>query len=133
MPVFIAGAGDMRRDQHPRVGPKPLHRRMLELADVYVESGAAQVIMLQSVGQGVFVDDLSTRDVDQDAARFHRGEAVFVEKAGCVRRPLAADRDDVAAWQERVEIGGAAEFTESRGQGLVRSCMTAGADYMHSQ
>ena len=67
--ILVAGARDMRRHQHPRIGPQPRRRRMLEFADIDVEHDAAQTIALQRVGERVFVDDLTARDIDQHASR----------------------------------------------------------------
>ena len=32
MPILVSGAGDMRRDQHPRIGPEPHHGCVLAAA-----------------------------------------------------------------------------------------------------
>jgi hypothetical protein len=69
---------------------------MLELADIDIEHGAAQVVAGQRVSQRVLIDDLAPSDVDEDAVRLHRGETVLVEQAVRFRRPLATDGDDIA-------------------------------------
>src|SRR3954453_17492807 len=92
---------------------------MLELADIDIERDAAQAALIERLGERVLVDDLAARDIDQDAALFHQGETVLVEEPGRLRRPLAADRDDIGIRQKAVEIGGAAHFAEALRQWLA--------------
>src|ERR1700693_3435221 len=106
----------MRRDQYPRIGPQPRQRCVLEFADINIERGAAQMIAPERLGEGLLVDDLAPRDIDEHAPRLHRGKAVLVEETGCLRRPLAADHHEIALRQESIDIRGAAEFAESRWQ-----------------
>src|SRR5215467_11758912 len=47
VPVFVAGARDMRRDQYPGVGPQPRRRRMLEFTDIDIECGTAQMTAVE--------------------------------------------------------------------------------------
>src|SRR6516164_1398802 len=41
VPVFVTGARDMRRDQHPGVRPEPHWRQVLEFSDIDIECCAA--------------------------------------------------------------------------------------------
>src|SRR3954452_21949960 len=102
---------------------------MLELADIDIERDAAHAALIERLGERVLVDDLAARDIDQDAALFHQREPVLVEYPRRLRRPLAADRDDIGIWQKAVEIGGAAQFAEALRQWRVRlRRVAAGAD-----
>ena len=96
VPILVAGARNVWREQHSGIGPEPSHRGMLELANIDIEHGAAQVIAGQRVSQSVLIDDLAPSDVDEDAVRLHSGETVLVEQAVRFRRPLATDGDDIA-------------------------------------
>jgi len=53
----------MRRDQHPGIGPKPRHGRVLEFTDIDIESGAAQMITLKRVDEGLLIDDFASSTV----------------------------------------------------------------------
>src|ERR1700692_835818 len=108
----------MRRDQYPRIGPEPCHRRVLEFADIDIEGRTAQMIALERIDEGLLVDDLAPGDVDEHAPRLHRGKTVLVEETGCLPRPLTADHHEIALGQEPIEIPGAAELAESCWQGL---------------
>src|SRR5215207_8055071 len=79
MAILIAVARDMGRDQHPRVGPKPRHRRVLEFTDIDVKDGATQMIALEHISEGILIDDLPAGDVDEHGSRFHGGEAIRIE------------------------------------------------------
>src|SRR5262245_38001470 len=133
MTVLITGGRDMRRDQHPGIGPEPWRWRVLELADIDIERCAAQMIALERVGEGLLVDDLTPGDVDEHAPRLHRCKAVLVEETGRLRCPLAADHHEIALRQEPIEIPGAAKLAESRWQGLVWVRVAAGADDPHAE
>src|SRR6266404_7657558 len=87
----------------------------------------------QSVGEVVLVDDLAAGDIDEDAPRFHRGEAFPVEEPMGLRRPLAANRDEIAVWQVSIEISRATDLAEPRGQGLALPGATPGADDPHPE
>ena len=133
MPILVTRARDMRRDQHPRIGPEPRHGRVLEFTDIDIERRAAQTIALEGVGEGFLVDDLAPGDVDEHGPRLHRGKAVLVEEMGRLRRPLAADHHEIALRQEPIEITGAAKLAESRWQGPVWVQVAAGADDPHAE
>src|ERR1051325_2503307 len=101
---------------------------MLELADIDIERGAAQMAPVERIGERVLVDDLAARDVDEDAALSHQRKALLVEKARCLRRPLAAHDDEIALRQHAVEFRGAPQFAEARRQWLAgRRSAAAGA------
>jgi hypothetical protein len=51
--VLVAAVRDMRRDQHPAIGPQLRHRQPLEFADIDIERRAAEVIALQRVEKGI--------------------------------------------------------------------------------
>src|ERR1700674_3987063 len=91
------------------------------------------MIALERVGEGLLVDDLAPGDVDEHAPRLHRGKAVLVEEAGCLRCPLAADHDEIAVRQEPIEILGAAKLAESCWQGLDWGRVAAGAEDPHAE
>src|SRR6516165_1829078 len=133
MPVFVTGARDMRRDQHPRIGPQLRRRRMFEFADIDIEHDAAQMIALKRVGQGLLVNDLAACDVDEHAPRLHYGKAVFVEETRRLRGPLTADHDKIAGGQIAVELRRCAEFTEPVRQRGARIGVPAGADDSHPE
>src|SRR6266699_1594851 len=57
MPILVSGARDMRRDQHPRIGPEPRHGRVLEFTDMDVERSAPYVIAAKRIDEGFLVDD----------------------------------------------------------------------------
>src|SRR5215471_16399505 len=101
---------------------------MLEFADINIKRCAAQMIALERVGEGLLVDDLTPRDVDEHAPRLHRCKAVLVEETGRLRCPLAADHHEIALGQEPIEIPGAGKRAESRWQGPVWVRVAAGAD-----
>lgn len=82
MPILVSGARDMRRDQHPRIGPEPRHGCVLEFTDIDIERSASYVIAAKRINEGFLVDDLAPRDVDEHAPRLHRGKAVFVKETG---------------------------------------------------
>src|SRR6476661_6519489 len=65
MTVLIAGRRYMRCDQDLGIGPESRRRRVLEFAGINIERGAAQMIVLERVGQGLLVDDLTPGDVDE--------------------------------------------------------------------
>src|SRR5439155_20866834 len=112
----------------------PRRRQMLELADIDIERDAAQPTLIERLGERVLIDDLAARDIDQDAALLHQREAVLVEEARRLRRPLTADRDDIGIRQKAVEIGGAAQFAEALRQWLARlRRVAAGADDPHAE
>src|SRR5689334_22019952 len=113
MTIPIAGSRNMRRDQHPRIGPEPRRRRVLEFADIDVERRASQMVALQRVGQRLLVDNLTPGHIDEYAARLHLRKAVLVEKTRRLRCPLAADHHEVALPQEPVEILRPAELAKS--------------------
>ena len=94
---------------------------MLEFPDIDIENDAAQVIALEGISERILVDDLAPGDIDEEAPRLHGGEAILVKESVRLRRPLAADHDDVASRQEPVEIPRAAELCESRRQGRIGS------------
>ena len=98
------------------IGPERRHRRALELAYVHVERGTAQVTALQRVGERFLVNDLSTRNVDQNATCLHGCKALLVKQTRCLPRPLAADHHGIALWQEAIEGFGTAELAKSRRQ-----------------
>ena len=41
MPILVTGARDMRRDQHPRIGPEPRYGSVFEFTDIDIERGAS--------------------------------------------------------------------------------------------
>src|SRR5229473_4017939 len=123
----------MRRDQYPWIRPEPCHRHVLEFTDINIESCAAQVIVLERLGEGPLVDDLAPGDVDDHAPRLHRGKAIRVEEAGCLRRQLAADHYEIAIRQEAIEIVRAAKLAESEWQRPVRLGVSAGAEDPHPE
>src|ERR1051326_7452701 len=100
---------------------------MLELADIDIERGAAQMAAVERIGERDLVDDLAARYVDEDAALFHQRKALLVEEARCLRRPLAAHDDEVALRQHAVEFRGAPQFAEARRQWLPRGQNGRGA------
>src|SRR5436305_2705235 len=107
---------------------------MLELADIDIERGAAQMPPLERIDERALVDDLAARDVDEDAALFHQRKALLVEEARCLRGPLAAHDDEIALRQDAVEFRGAPQFTEARRQLLTgRRSGAASADYPHPE
>src|SRR6266853_101258 len=67
VPILVAGARDMGRDQHPRIGPQLGQRRVLELAVIDIEHDTPQATAAQRVNEGCLIDDLAARDVDQYA------------------------------------------------------------------
>src|SRR6266436_2389170 len=133
MTVLIASGRNVRRDQHPGIGPETRHRRVLEFADINVERGAAQMITLKRVRESLLVDDLAPGDVDEHASRLHRGKAILIEQAGCLRRPLAADHHEIAPRQEPIEILRPAELVESGWQWRARVRVAAGAEDPHTE
>jgi hypothetical protein len=60
MTVLIAGRRNMRRDQHPRIGPQPRQRRVLEFTNVDIERGAAQLTAIERIRESLLVDDLAS-------------------------------------------------------------------------
>src|SRR5262249_57715381 len=66
MTFVVAGTRYMRRDQNARVLPQPLRRQMLELADIDIERGAAQMAAVERLAEGVFLDYFAPRDIDHD-------------------------------------------------------------------
>jgi hypothetical protein len=59
MPILVDGARDMRRDQHPPIGPEPRHGRVLEFTDVDIEHSASYVTAAKRIDEGFLVDDLA--------------------------------------------------------------------------
>jgi len=59
VPILVAGARNVWREQLSGIGPEPSARGMLELADIDIEHGAAQVVAGQRVSQSVLIDDLT--------------------------------------------------------------------------
>jgi hypothetical protein len=57
--VFVAGVGDMRRDQHPAIRPEKRHWWALKFADIDVERRTTQMTALKSVEKGFLIDDLA--------------------------------------------------------------------------
>src|SRR2546423_15127917 len=47
MALVVAGARDVWRDQHPRIGPQPRRRQMPEFPDLDIERDAAQTALIQ--------------------------------------------------------------------------------------
>src|SRR3954471_18681776 len=91
------------------------------------------MIACQSFGQGVLIDNFAARDIHQDAARLHRCEARVREQAIRLRRPLAADRHDIAVRQKPVQLSRAGNSAETRLQAAVWRWAAAGADNMHAE
>jgi hypothetical protein len=56
--VLVGDRADVRGDEHARIGPQALRRGALELADVDVEGGAAQMAALEGLGERILVHDL---------------------------------------------------------------------------
>src|SRR6516164_7005298 len=112
VPVFVAGARDVRRDQRSGVGPELPRRQVLEFADIDVECGTAQVTAFESVGQGILIDNFAARNIDQHAARLHPAKALVVEQTVGLLGPLAANYDKIARRQVAVEIVGPTELTK---------------------
>jgi hypothetical protein len=133
MPILVSGARDMRRDQHPWIGPEPRHGCVLEFTDIDIERSASYVIAAKRVDEGFLVDDLAPRDVDEHAPRLHRGKAVYVKETGRLRRPLAADHNKIAFRQEPIEILRAAELAEPRRQGQAWLRVAAGTKDPHTE
>src|SRR5580700_2737257 len=134
MPVIVAGTRDVRRDQHLGVRPQPRRRQVLELPDIDIERRAAQTIALQRVDECVLIDDLAARDIDQHAPRLHRGKTVLVEEPGGLRRPLAADHNEIALRQKPVEIRGAAKLGKPlRKRRAKLRALAAGAHDPHAE
>jgi hypothetical protein len=75
MPILVGGARDVRRDNHPRIGPEPRHGSVPEFTDIDIERSASHVIAAKRVSEGFLVDDLAPGDVDEYAPRLHRGKA----------------------------------------------------------
>src|SRR5439155_23345432 len=123
----------MRRDQHPAIGPQLRHRRPFEFAYIDIERRAAQMIALHRVEKGVLVDDLASGDVDEHATLLHRGKPVLVEEPGGLRRPLAADHDEIAVRQKPVECLRPADLAKALRQRRARLRLTAGADDPHAE
>src|ERR1700722_269880 len=123
----------MRRDQHSGILPELCRWHALEFADIDVERRAAQMIVLKSIGQSILVDDFAARDIDQDAPRLHRREAVLVEEPGCLRRPLAADHHEVALRQKPVDRPGPGDLAEALRQGRTWLRVAAGAEDPHAK
>jgi hypothetical protein len=57
--VFVAGVGDMRRDQRPAIRPEKRHWWALKFADIDVERRTTQMTALKSVEKGFLIDDLA--------------------------------------------------------------------------
>src|ERR1700693_3934308 len=88
---------------------------------------------IESVGEGLSVDDLAPRDMDEHASRPHQREAIPVEEPGGFRRPLAADHDKVARRQKPIEIRSAAKLAEPRRQRCSRLRIASGGDGTHTE
>jgi hypothetical protein len=133
MPILVCGARDMRRDQHPGIGPKLRHGRVLEFTDIDIEHSASYVIAAKRIDEGFLVDDLAPDDVDEHAPRLHRGKAVDVKETGRLRRPLAADHNKIAVRQEPIQFPGATEFAEPRRQRQAWLRVAAGTKDPHTE
>src|ERR1700730_14991584 len=123
----------MRRDQHPAIGPQLRYRRPLEFADIDIERRSAQKMALQRVEKGVLVDDLTSGDVDEHAARLHRGKTGSVEQARRLWRPLTADHDEIALRQQPVECLRPADLAKALRLRRARLRLTAGANDPHAE
>src|SRR5579875_1671408 len=106
---------------------------MLELADIDIEHGTAQLLAREGLGQRLLVDDLAARDIDQHASGLHQGEPPGIEQPVGFGRPLAADHDKIALPQEPVEVGGSADFGETRRQRFAGAWRPTGADNAHAE
>src|SRR6202030_1834223 len=99
--------------------------------DIDVECGTAQMTAFERVGEVVLVDNLAAGDIDEHTPRLHCSKPVFVEETMGLRRPLAADRNEIAVRQIAIESSRAADLTESCRHGLARLGATPRAENAH--
>ena len=133
VPVLVAVAGRVRRDQHARIAPQRLRRQVFKLAHIYIQYHTAQMPARQRLGQRRLVHDLAAGDVDQHDPRLHRCKPRHVDQIGGLRRPLTADHHEVALAEKPVEIISAAEYREPRRQRRVRLRPAPRADDAHAE
>ena len=79
---------------------------MFELAHIDIEGRAAQMALVERVGERVLVDNLAARNIDKDTALLHQREALLVEETRRLRRPLAAHDNEIALRQQAVKLRG---------------------------
>ena len=113
MAADVGRGGDVRGEQDPRIAPQARVGGVVELAEVDVERGATELPRRKRGDQRLLVHDLAARDVDEHRSVLHRRERIAADQVLGLRRPLAADRDEVALREQVVQPARAPDLAEA--------------------
>ena len=131
MEVHVGLARDVRRDEHARVVPQAAVGVAFEFPAIDVERGPTDLAIGQPLLQRGLVDDLSPGHVDHHRTGLHRGDRRAIDQAFRLCRQLAADSDEVALAQQRVQTVGGFQPAHAFRRGLAGGDPPARSHHAH--
>src|SRR5215216_2048404 len=132
MLTLVTAARDMRSDEDARIVPEATIGCMLELAHIDVEGHPPQPSRHESREQRLFVNDFTSRDVDQDHAWLHGGKGLPTDQLGRLRCPLTTDHHGIALLEERMQMLRAVQAAKAVWQDGIRHHPAPRADHPHA-